>query len=336
VRKGSNLFRIIFRIAGAVVALWALHPIASLAADGGEPSERARQAGEDRWVPSLAIASGVTIQQQDGTVNSFQFEDGSTTPTTLRGVVDGDDLAVSPFVGGALELMSPALAIPTRPRFFASGEILPTFASNRSLAIDGDPGCIRSPEPGAPCARDQVVFTRTFSEAGANGQGSRTSAELGTLVYGATVGVAFPLQVGKRQLRIKPSFGWINYEINAEGFVSDAACSPTDRCVTVGATPGFLREVILSANDSQRFNGIGPGLDIEMDTGRYGPLGVSLFLGGRAYAIVGDRTLSFATSQSYDDVLGMDVAQAQFEVEVDPWLYRAHVGIRFHWLGSAQ
>ena len=36
----------------------------------------------------------------------------------------------------------------------------------------------------------------------------------------------------------------------------------------------FLRETILTASDSQRFNGIGPGLDVEMDTGRFGPLGV--------------------------------------------------------------
>ena len=71
-----------------------------------------------------------------------------------------------------------------------------------------------------------------------------------------------------------------------------------------------------------------------MDTGRFGPLGTSLFLGGRAYHVLGDRSIAFGTSQDYDDVLGMDTATASFEVEVDPWLYRAHVGIRFFWLGS--
>ena len=51
--------------------------------------------------------------------------------------------------------MTPALPIPTRPRLFVSGEILPTFASDRDLALEGDPGCVRGPEPDAPCARDE-------------------------------------------------------------------------------------------------------------------------------------------------------------------------------------
>ncbi len=57
-------------------------------------------------------------------------------PVPLRGSVDGDDLAVSPFVGGVLELMTPALPIPTRPRLFVSGEVLPTFAFKRNVALE--------------------------------------------------------------------------------------------------------------------------------------------------------------------------------------------------------
>jgi hypothetical protein len=339
---------------GAAVALGAFFPIASLAADGGELEEPTQQAGEDRWVPSLAITSGVTVQKQEGSANSIIFEDMSSSPVFLRGFVDGNDIAVSPFVGGALELMTPALPIPTRPRLFVSGEILPTFASDRDLAIEGDPGCIRGPEPGAPCARDEPtdedglpLRRLEFGEDGANGEGSRTSAQIDTLVFGASLGVAFPLKVGKRQLRIKPSIGWIHYKVEAEALVVDAACDPVDRCTDIRTrnsspppdflvTPGFLRETILTGSGSQRFNGIGPGLDVEMDAVRYGPLGVSLFMGGRAYAIVDDRTISFGTEEIYDDQLGMDRATAQFEVEVDPWIYRAHVGIRFHWLGSEE
>jgi hypothetical protein len=318
VRKEANVFLII----GAVVALRALFPIASLASDGGDPAEPAGQAGEDRWVPSLA---------------------------------NGDDLAVSPFVGGALELMTPALPIPGRPRLFASGEILPTFASDRHLALEGDPGCVRGPEPDAPCAGDEPTDEDgfplrriAFGEDEGNGMGTRTSTRVDTLVYGASLGVAFPLKVGKRQLRIKPSIGWIHYKVEAEAYVVDAACDPTDRCTDIRTpnlspppdvlvSPGFLRETILTANDSQRFNGIGPGLDVEMDTGRYGPLGVSLFMGGRAYAIVGDRTISFGADESFTDQIsdpGTDVAFGRFKVEVDPWMFRAHVGIRFYWLGS--
>jgi len=354
VRKGANVFLTI----GAVVALRALFPIASLATDGGDPAEPARQAGEDRWVPSLAITSGATIQKQRGFADTDLLE-GTSPSVPLRASVDGNDLAASPFVGGALELMTPALPIPGRPRLFASGEILPTFASDRHLAIEGDPGCVRGPEPDAPCARDETTDEDgfplrriAFGEDDANGMGTRTSARVDTLVFGASLGVAFPVRVGKRQLRIKPSVGWIHYKIEAEALVVDAACNPVDRCTDVSGTElnpkpppffiptvdtGFLRETILTASGSQRFNGIGPGLDVEMDTGRFGPLGVSLFMGGRAYAIVGDRTISFGADESFTDQIsdpGTDVAFGRFKVKVDPWMFRAHLGIRFYWLGS--
>jgi hypothetical protein len=360
---------------GAIIALSALVPIASLAADGGNSTESAKQAGEDRWIPSLAITSGITIQNQKGSADSILYQDIdglSPDPVPLRGFVNGDDLVVSPFVGGSFELMSPALPIPTRPRLFVSAEILPTFASDRDLAIEGDPGCVRGPEPKVRCARNEPtnedgypLRDLAFGEDSANGEGTRTSTKIDTLAVGANLGVAFPLKVGKRQIRIKPSVGWINYEVKADGFVVDAACEPEGRCTDVGTTmfilnpnpppfvigvpgpvkEGFLRETILSANASQRFNGIGPGLDIEMDTGRFGPLGVSLYIGGRAYAIVDDRTISFGASRTFTDQVSdpgadppvkTDRATAQFEVKVDPWIYRAHLGIRFYWLGNQE
>ena len=337
----------VFSLLGAMLALHVLSAGASLAADGGDPSDGGdpvRQEGEDRWVPSLAITSGITIQNQEGSSDSVLFEDGSLTPVPLQGFVDGSDLAVSPFVGGSLEVMTPALPIPTRPRLFLSGEILPTFASERDLAFKGDPGCIRGPEQDAPCANtidNEDPPENTFDEGAANGQGATTSAQVDTLVFGANLGVAFPARVGKRQLRIKPSVGWINYKVDASAIVVDAACAPGACTYSksvfgdfVFINPGFLRETILTSSGSATFNGIGPGLDVEMDVGRYGPLGVSLFLGGRAYRILGDRTIAFSASQSFDDQLGNDVAAGSFTVDVDPWMYRAHVGIRFAWLGS--
>ncbi len=336
-RKRANVFLRVF----AVVALQPLFPTPSLATDDDDP---ARQEGEGRWVPSLAIMGGATIQEQRGSAGSVLFEDMNPNPVPLQGFVDGDDLATSPFVGGSLEVMTPALPLPTRPRLFLSGEILPTFASDRDIALKGDPGCIRGPRLGAPCTKDITVFSAaTFAEDAANGQGSRTSAQVDTLVFGASLGVAFPVRVAKRQLRIKPSVGWISYEVDAEGLVVDAACDPVTQCTDTVipippfppiVTPGFLRETTLTGGASQRFNGIGPGLDVEMDAVRYGPLGVSLFLGGRAYRVLGDRTFGFGASQSFDDQLGMDVAVAAWEVEVDAWMYRAHVGIRFQWLGT--
>jgi hypothetical protein len=374
VRRRANVFLVV----GVVVALQVLFPTASLAKDGGNPGEPARQAGEDRWVPSLAITGGGVFQQQKGFTTSGLFIDRSGPPEAIQpdGVcrpgdpppcpivapayplpvpISDDDLGVAPFVGASLELMSPALPIPTRPRLFASGEILPAFAFERDLALQGDPDCVRGPRPGEPCAsEDPVVDAITFEEDAANGEGIRTSAKIDTLVFGASLGVAFPFRIGNRQLRIKPAVGWLSYKVEAEGFLVDAACNPATRCtdtlrVIIPSlppifTPGFLRETTLSASASRRFHGIGPGLDVEMDTIRFGPLGVSLFMGGGAYRTLGNRRISFGAARVYvdelratasdPDALTNDLAVAKFEVEVDPWIYRAHVGIRFRWLGS--
>ncbi len=321
-----------------------MSPTASFAS--GPSKEADRQAGEDKWVPSLVLTGGVLIQRLYGVANSVKFEDGSTDSVPLQGRFEGDDLVVAPFVGAALELMTPALSIPTRPRFFLSGEILPTFASTRNLAFQGEPGCVRGPEPEAICTVDQDgPVDVPFGETSLNGQGTRTSAKIDTLVFGASMGVAFPFKFRGREFRIKPSVAWINYKVNATGLVVDGECGLfpdlTDpsrlvsRCTNITfPAPGSVRETVLEATASQHFNGIGPGLDIEMDTGRYGPLGVSLFLGARAYAILGDRDFVFGDTESFDDQLGMDTAVGVFGVEVDPWMYRAHVGIRFQWLGS--
>jgi hypothetical protein len=161
------------------------------------------------------------------------------------------------------------------------------------------------------------------------------------------MGISFPVEFLKRQLRIKPSVGWISYEVEAQGLVVDAMCrevtdlfgTQTTQCTDTTSEilfpeGGFLRETILSADDSRRFHGIGPGLDIEMDTFRFGPIGSSVFLGARFYRILGNRTIAFSASEDFDDEFGQDTAVGNFEVEVDPWLYRVHVGIRFQWLGS--
>jgi hypothetical protein len=348
----------------AVGALFSLQLLTPAAARGRSPVEGG-QAGEDRWVPSFTISSGLVFESQKGFNNSFQIQEGSTTPTSLQGMVDGSDLLVEPFVGSGLELMSPALPIPTRPRFFIGGEFLPIFSNDHSVAFKGDPSCIGSPflspqtgepdPPGCVSEIDTTVIenrpTRSFEESGAQGQGVKTTATFDLLSWGANFGVAFPAQIYRRQLRIKPYLAWINYEVESNGLVVDAECTPANpsapqqplrlsRCIkTRGGPPavnevGDLRETILEGSASRRYNAIGPGLDVELDVVRYDSwLGVSLFMGARAYRTLGDRTISYAASQSFDDVFGMDTAFANWEVEIAPWMYRGHVGIRFQWLG---
>jgi hypothetical protein len=337
----------------ALIALRISLPAAALAS-GGDQGAHSRQAGEDRWVPSFSLTSGLLLQTQSGAANSVLFEDMVVPPAELRGAVAGDDLVLAPFFGFSLDVMTPALEIPTRPRFFFGAELIPTFGVDRDLAFEGSPDCVRGPLPtDPPCASLEDGTRRIpYGEDQANGLGTRTTATIDTLTYGAYLGASFPLKLGKREIRIKPSVAFMSYRVNGVGNVVDVACdvdpsdpSAMDQCTDITVinqfvgtikVPGLRREMTLEADAPKRFYGIGPGLDIEMDTGRFGPVGAAIFVGGRAYAVLGERAFAFGTRESYDDAFGMDTAVAGFAIEVDPWIFRAHVGLRFQWLGITQ
>jgi hypothetical protein len=346
----------------AAIALLALLPAAS-----GAQEEKARQAGEERWVPSLAVISGATIQSQEASAEACCATEDSP-PTPLIPPTDEDDLAASPYVGANLELMSPALPLPGRPRLFLGAEILPTFAAERDIVKEGNPtGFALSEDPERPLLdpngppdgpREEYPWTG-YSENTILGTGGAMTAEIDTLVFGANLGVAFPFELLGRPLRVKPSFGWIRYKIDVEGRVLKVQCptfagsggAETTACISFDPDgpstpppmqPGFTREITLGAQDSLNFNGIGAGLDIEMDTGRVGPFGVSLFLGGRFYRILGDRTVDLSDSATFPEETVESVSlpastyTAHWSFEVDPWMYRVGLGLRLHWLGSRQ
>src|SRR5262245_23190396 len=71
--------------------------------------------------PSLAPIFGASFQKWEGAVAS-QTCAGCTLPSptsqTLRPSADGNDRDVTPYFGGNLELMTPELPIPGRPRLF--------------------------------------------------------------------------------------------------------------------------------------------------------------------------------------------------------------------------
>lgn len=314
-------------------------------------------AEEDRWVASLAVTSGVWFQNQHGSIDSCLFANGADTTdacpapgaTPLRPSESKDDLAIAAFVGPIFEVMSPALPIPTRPRVFVSGEILPTFAADRDVAGEGDPSCIQGPRPSdvGKCLVDQTgPRDNEVSQDDLIGDGSVVSTTYDTLAFGAAVGLAFPAKLAERRLWIRPSFGWVSYKAEMDGNLVDGKCQVVSvspfftRCtpVQIGGTilPGSLRQINLMGHDSQRFHAIGPGLDIEMDTGRFGPIGTSLFLGGRAYRTFGDTTLEASTSMVYPNdglPLANQGVSAHWEIELDRWIYRTGVGLHIRWLG---
>jgi hypothetical protein len=330
----------VFALLSAAAALQMAFPAALAAA---EPrSARSGHEGRDRWIPSLALIGGLSIQNWDAAVSSeicpeCIFPD--LAAEALRPTVMDSDIDVTPFIGGSFELMTPELPIPTSPRLFIGGEVAAAFGTERAVALEGDPGELRS-----PLSPEDSLITH-YGENSVKGQGSETVAEMDNLIYGAYAGISFPFEFNGRPLRVKPSVAWVRYGVDVRGLVVDAQCRPfppppftptTTRCNDTTFSTGFQREIRLEDSASKTFNGVGPGIDIEMDTGQFGPIGSSLFMGARFYKILGNRKVELSDSGSFTDELsapGTDEVAAQWSFEVDEWMYRVGVGMRFQWLG---
>jgi hypothetical protein len=317
-------------------------------------SAEANAAGLDsRWIPSFAVIGGLTWGNEHASVASECRAPGSDPPAAtscdpaepgfgsqLRPGDADDDLGVTPYVGGSFELMTPALTAIGRPRLFASVELPYHFGIDRNVAQKQRPTGVREPEgPNIEELLDENALL---------GVGSRTRSEVQGLVFGAGAGVSLAFEAWGRQFRLKPSAGWIRYEIDVRGRVEAGICNndnrfqpDVDTCdldgKNLGQTRGFTRAITLIGGDSRWFDGIGPGLELEMDTGRVGPFGVSLFLGGRGYYLLGDRAIAFSDTRTIGpDALGGPVEyHADFSFRVSPWLYRAGLGVRFSWLGDS-
>ncbi|MHA7838883.1 MAG: hypothetical protein ACX98W_15605 [bacterium] len=327
--------------------------LVGLGLPSGARAEEPRSPGADRWIPSVAFDSGLTVQDWKGSVSS-QICRGCSIPDpmmreeALQPPAAGDDRDQTPFVSLQVEILSPELPLPGTPRFFFGGEIAPTFGSDRKVAIVGEVGPIgtRSPNP----------ETQSFSAESAAGQGSEVVLERERLTFGAHAGLAFPFEIYGRPVQIKPSIGWTRFSIDFQGQVADADCLPVIRsgAMTTECNPndlgvgqagdqfglGFLRETRLTDKDSRSFDGIGPGLHIEMDAGPAGPFRTSVFAGFRIYRILGNRDFDTRVGprQIFDEInvdqgRPADEVSARFAFDVDEWLYRAGVGVRIQWLG---
>ncbi len=340
--------RLLAQPAGRVaLASWFL--LASLAS-----SAEVNGAGADsRWIPSFALTSGITWGEQHATVASDCRAPGSDPPAAtscdpaessfgseLRPGDKGDDRAFTPYVGGNLQLLTPALATIGRPRLFVDVELPYHFGIDRNVAQNRRPTGLREPE-------GQGIGEQ-LQENALLGAGSRTRSEIQGLVFGASAGVSFAFEAWGRRLRLKPSAGWIRYEIDVRGRVESGICNNAvstrpeqDTCDldgrNQGMTRGFTRTITLLAHDTQWFDGVGPGLELEMEAWRFGPFGVSLFLDGEGYYLFGDRTIALSAARTIGpDTLGDPVDyHADFSFRVAPWLYRAGLGIRFSWLGDS-
>jgi hypothetical protein len=298
---------------------------------------------DERWIPSFALTSGVDWGRQHGTVSSDCRAPGSQAATAcnpsvqdstsqLRQGANQDELAVTPYVGGNLSLLTPVLARLGEPRLFAGVELPYQFGTDRNVAEKQRPTGIKEP--------DNPEAGEFLDEGALLGVGSRTRSEIKGLAFGANAGAAFAFRALGRQFRVKPSVGWLRLQIGVRGRIEHGICLAVPNYCDVDGVPpssgtGFTRVITLKGHDSIWLDGVGPGLDLEMDTGRFGPYTVSLFVGAAGYYWLGDRSLAFSATRTIGpDTLGDAVDyHADWSFRVSPWLYRAGIGLRLSWVG---
>ena len=179
--------RAVYPISIVLHALWLLAVSPAVAAD---PPTDAR--GDfDRWIPSLALTVGFTTQEHQGTVDSCVLDaaGGSCAgrPAADRRVFNDNQKHFTALqIGGSAELQTPRL-LPHEwsPRIFIGGEISYVSAQRRPLAREGNPSKITF-DPGAGPFPGNAIL----------GQGSATYSDADTVLYGASIGVSIPVQIG--------------------------------------------------------------------------------------------------------------------------------------------
>ncbi|MHA7839573.1 MAG: hypothetical protein ACX98W_19085 [bacterium] len=305
---------------------------------GAAPFEQASAQSNDfdvdGWTPAASVWGGFLFtEMQSNLVSSDVLGPAAFSPPELEQPIqppgDGEDLQPAPFIGGSLELMTPALIedLPGRPRLFVHGGATANFAQEDDLTrrLDARPelsipaSLLTGPNDTAPNLPAENIL----------GQGSRATVRIEPLAFSAGIGIALEVPVFDRIVRIKPSVEYFSYEVEASGIVNRAVAVTSG-----GSEPNELsdfRRILLEYKRTKRFHGIGPGLEIESDVARLGPFVTSVYATGRLYSILGGRQIDqIAFNDSASD------PQAQQEnvrssTEVDRWAYRAGVGLRLHW-----
>ena len=216
-----------------------------------------------RWVPSLAITTGLVADGARGGVDS-----------SLRPSAAGTDSFVSPWLGASVGVASPALeVVGIRSRLFVHAGIAGNFGVERDLAKEGSPGPFVTPN------------RPRYGEETVQGQGSKATVGPGGLQASAGWGVSIEVDTPWRKIRVKPSFEYLYEQVRVSGTVRRAR--DDDPLI-----PSFFFFTI-SGSRNKDFHGIGPGLELETDVSRVGPFDIALALSASVYKIFGDRDVAF-------------------------------------------
>jgi hypothetical protein len=326
-----------------------------------EPHDESR-----RWVPSFAVFFDMLGQKAEGTVTTGPvlgaplspndaeqdaFADGNgclrragpsggpfvysrdgalcasgrPNRTKLLPDTEGSDTSIVPLVGASLELMTPSLLgdVWSHPRLFAHGDVSAAFSYERNLAGEEGPGPFRLPKEIR--TDGGALEDINVEEVSIGGQGSRTRMQVRRWVYSGGAGLAFGFDLLDRRFRVKPSFEYFREEMD---FIGVANRAVKLKIPSGAADLSGFRLISLTQTERKSYEGIGPGLEIEVDAARLGPFVSSVFLMGRGYTLLGDLGVSMTKTNEVGET-------ATWTAKLDRWAWRSGVGFRFRWVPEA-
>lgn len=308
----------------------------------------------DRWVPGIALYFDIVGQRIEGTTTTGMISgpplpagcddadgpDGDLCPDNfgldaekqrkLLLEAQGSDTPVSPLVGGSLELMTPRLIDGLfDPRLFIHGDVSAAFAHERTASGFGKPNALVVPP--VLIRNEQNNNIPNLTEVIIQGQGHQVKFQTQRWVLSGGAGLAFGFQLFERTIRVRPSFEYIREEIEMKG-----ALHRSVKLADPAAPSEFsakFRNIVLTAEKDATLHGIGPGLEFEADASRIGSIQMSIFGRAVGYRFLGDLDHTLTAGSAYCDP--SDFANTEcvrWRVELDPWIWRAGMGLRFRWI----
>lgn len=221
-------------------------------------------------------------------------------------------------LGGTIGVLTPAIDLPSHPRFFVDLNLSVPLGTEVQLNRFANPGPISfSPE------LRNIVPT---GEGALPGNGNQVTAQHQGPQVHAAFGPSFEIPLGPDQrLRLKPGVVYSRMIVDVTALTARAVRLNNDS----GLNNGIEDYRIISLGDSRTevYHAVGPLIEVDYDPGiEWGPIRLGLYGKVHAGYIFGD--LVTAMQQSNPDFPDETV---RWRFIQDRWIYRAGTGIRIFW-----
>ena len=306
------------------IVLIALIWVAAIGLGESQAAEEAERDEKSRWVPAFGLSSGAYVQRFQGSLSASPLNCGTKAdptcapdPFALNASPDLFDLqpgapstdrerVFTPFIAVNLELTTPSLIDDFgAPSLFAHVDFAYTFGFTKNIAVLGAPGPLAPPPP---LETDPRLW---------KGQGDSMTFKASDFQFSGGVGITFHLDVLDRRVRVKPSLEYMRQSMTLTGFLQRVI--DTQQGVVTD-----YRFIQLGDSTEVVFHSIGPGLELEVDAARKGPLVLALYGGAQAYAILGSNRIDLSDSNDFGEF-------AEWKSIANRWFFRGSVGLRFRW-----